>query len=142
MMQSERVHHVKLDQHGLARVFGDLEAAVMGAVWALDEPTVGAVCTYLGAGANYKTVTTVMNRLVAKQVLGRRRVGRVFIYAAVDSREAFMESVSRRLFEGLVQDFGAAALAPFVDAVDAVDPALLDSLERLVRERGTGSGVA
>ncbi len=136
MMQLERVHHVKLDQHGLARVFGDLEAAIMAAVWTLGEPSVGEVCAHMGAGANYKTVTTVMNRLLAKGVLARRRTGRAFVYTAVESREAFLESVSRRLFEGMVQDFGAVALAQFVDAVDAVDPALLARLERLVRDRG------
>jgi hypothetical protein len=37
--------------------------------------------------------------------------------------------------ESLLLDFGDLAVAQFVDAVDAVDPALLEELERLVRQR-------
>jgi predicted transcriptional regulator len=135
-----REHAFRLDQRGLARVFGELEAAVMEAVWALGQPTVAQVCVRLGAGSNYKTVMTVMNRLVEKRVLTRRRRGRAFVYAAVETRDAFVERLSRRVVEGLVQDFGDLAVAQFVDALDAVDPALLDQLARLVREHEAGGG--
>jgi hypothetical protein len=50
--------------------------------------------------------------------------------------------VSRRVVEGLVQDFGDLAVAQFVDALDEVDPALLDQLAQLVRERSTGEGAS
>jgi predicted transcriptional regulator len=138
MTQHDQVHSFKLDQRGLGRVFGELEAEIMAAVWSLGEPTVGDVCDRLGAEANYKTVMTVMNRLVQKGVLVRQRAGRAFVYTAAEGQDAFMERVSRRVFEGLLQDFGAVAVVQFMDAVDAVDPALLVSLERLVRERSAG----
>ena len=132
---NSKVHAFKLDQKGLARVFGELEAEVMEAVWRLKEPTVADVCQELGDGANYKTVMTVMNRLVDKRVLTRRRESRAYRYAAVDDRSVFLERVSRRVVEGLLQDFGALAVASFVDAVDAVDPELLSKLEALIRAR-------
>ena len=55
-MDNERLHSFKLDHRGAARVFGELEATVMEAVWQLGEPTVGDVCDALGPEANYKTV--------------------------------------------------------------------------------------
>jgi len=132
---SERVHAFKLDQRGLARVFGELEAPLMEAVWALGEASVADVCRRLGEGAHYKTVTTVMNRLVDKRLLVRRRDSRAFVYAPVESRAAFEAHLSRRVAEGLVRDFGDLALAQFVDALSEVDPRLLARLEALVRAR-------
>ncbi len=142
MVQHEQLHSFRLDQRGLARVFGELEATIMDAVWTLGEATVGDVCDRLGDDANYKTVMTVMNRLVTKRALARRRTGRAYVYRALEAREAFLERVSRTVAEGLLRDFGPLAVAQFVDAVDAVDPTLLAGLERLVRARSGGEGGA
>jgi len=139
-MTGRPLHAFKLDQRGLARVFGELEAQVMDAVWDLSEPTVANVCDWLGGESNYKTVMTVMNRLVEKRVLSRRREGRAFAYAPVESRDAFLERVSRSVVEGLLMDFGDLAVAQFIDALDSVDPALLAELERRVRERHEQEG--
>lgn len=125
----------KLDQRGLARVFGELEAAVMGVIWGLGEASVAEVCQRLSAGANYKTVMTVMNRLVTKRVLRRQRASRAFIYRPVETRAAFEQRLSRQVAEGLVLDFGDLAVAQFVDALSAVDPALLAAFEQRLRER-------
>jgi len=138
----KRVRTFRLDQRGLARVFGELEAAVMNAVWALGEASVADVCARLGDGAHYKTVMTVMNRLVEKRVLDRRREHRAFVYAAVETRAAFEQRVSRRVAEGLVRDYGDLALAQFVDALDEVDPTLIGKLEQLVRDRTAKEGPA
>jgi predicted transcriptional regulator len=134
-MTTQRLPAFKLDQRGLARVFGELEAEVMDAVWDLGEPSVAEVVARLDGDVHYKTVMTVMNRLVDKQILTRSRVGRAFAYRPVESRSEFLERVSRCVVEGLVRDFGPAAVAQFVDALDAVDPKLLDRLEDLVRQR-------
>ncbi|MFQ6058840.1 MAG: BlaI/MecI/CopY family transcriptional regulator [Anaerolineae bacterium] len=130
-----RVHAFKLDQRGLARVFGELEARIMDAVWQLNEPTVQDVCDHLGGDYNYKTIMTVMNRLVNKGVLTRRRRSRAYLYSPRESREAFLKHVSRHVVEGLLQDFGELTLAQFVSAVDAIEPAHLAELERLIQER-------
>jgi predicted transcriptional regulator len=139
-MDNERLHSFKLDHRGAARVFGELEATVMEAVWRLGEPTVADVCEALGPDANYKTVMTVMNRLVTKGILSRRRTGRAFLYSAIESREALMEHVSRRVVEGLLQDFGALAVAQFMDALDTVDPQLVADLQARVKARDLSGG--
>lgn len=135
MTRKQAVQAFKLDQRGLARVFGELEAQIMDAVWRLEEPTVGDVCDYLGEDHNYKTVMTVMNRLVDKQILSRRRVGRAYSYAPCDSRDDFLARVSRNVVEGLLQDFGDLAIAQFVSAVDQIDPAQLAELQQLIEAR-------
>lgn len=133
--QPSGIQAFKLDQRGLARVFGELEAAVMDAVWTLREATVADVCRRLGKDDQYKTVMTVMNRLVRKGALSRRRESRAYLYSATEAREAFEAKLSRSVAEGLLRDYGDLAVAQFVDALDAVDPVLLERLQAMVRQR-------
>lgn len=77
------IQSFRLGEKGLTHIFGELEARLMEAVWALDEPDVQDVIDYLGGNLNYKTTMTVLNRLVDKKVLNRRKVGRAFVYQAI-----------------------------------------------------------
>ena len=130
------VHRFNLGGRGLTRVLGQLEARIMEAVWQLGMPTGSELCEALGPGAHYKTVLTVTNRLVEKGLLTREPAqGRAFRYRATASREAFLDRIAGSVASGLVGDFGRPALARLVDAAAEVDPAYLDELERLVRER-------
>ena len=131
------IQSFKLDQRGLARVFGELEARIMEAVWELGPATVQEVCDHLGPDQNYKTVMTVMNRLVEKNALLRHRDARAFIYEAADSRDAFVQDVSRHVVEGLLQDFGPAAIAQFLAAMDT-SPESLDALRKLIETGSAG----
>ncbi len=137
------VRAFRLGDSGLERVLGELEAPIMEAVWRAGEASVQEVCDSLGHDSNYKTVMTVMNRLVQKGLLSRRRVSKAFVYSAVESRQAFLDRVSRSVAAGLVRDFGPAAIAQFVEVVDEVAPEELEALEALVRrrvERGQAGG--
>ena len=132
--QPSPVHSFRLDQAGLARLFGELEAQIMDAVWQLEEATVQEVCDSLGE-VNYKTIMTVMNRLVRKGALTRRRRGRAFVYRPAAGREAFLSNVFRAVAQGLLGDFGELALAQIVETASEVDPALLDELEQMIQEK-------
>ena len=130
------IQRFNLEGTGLTRVLGDLAAPIMEAVWRRESATIKDICAELGPGANYKTVMTVANRLVEKQLLVRERTSeRAFVYRAVTCREAFLDQVVASVANGLVGDFGQQALAQLVQAADEIDPTYLDELERLVRER-------
>jgi predicted transcriptional regulator len=130
------IHRFDLDSRGLGRVLGDLEARIMEAVWRLGAPTINDIMNILDPAPHYKTVLTVANRLVQKGLLTREATtDRAFAYCATEEREAFLERVSASVAGGLVGDFGHHALAQFVRAAEAVDPAYLDELQRLVRQR-------
>lgn len=121
---------------GVSRVLGELEARIMEAIWRLGTATGAEICTELGSGSHYKTVLTVANRLVEKGLLIREPSGgRAFHYRAVENRDVFLERISTSVASSLVGEFGRHALAPFVQAAEAVDPAYLEELERLLRER-------
>ena len=132
-----RIQAFRLNQRGLARLFGELEAKIMQATWSLEEPTVQEVVLRLGKSANYKTVMTVMNRLVQKGFLERRKVSRAFVYMPRFTREQLMARLSREVLDGLVADFGPGVLAQFVDAVAETDRARLVELAALVETKLT-----
>ena len=129
------IHAFRLNQHGLARLFGELEARIMNIVWSLDEPTVQDVVNRMGRHANYKTVMTVMNRLATKGLLERRKVSRAFVYAPRFTREELLERLSRQVFDGLIDDFGPAVIAQFVEAIAEKDRAHLAELSALVESK-------
>lgn len=129
------VNFFKLKGAGLGRVLGSLEAEIMEALWELGEASVQDVCDRLGPQHNYKTVMTVMNRLVQKRLLSRRRDSKAFVYTAVQKRDEFVQSVSKSIIGNLIGDYGRTAIAQFVDAVGEIGPEEIAELERLVRKK-------
>lgn len=125
----------KLNRKGMARFLGTLEARIMEIVWKKETVSVQDVCDKMGKGANYKTVMTVMNRLVEKGFLERRKVSRAFVYTANVNRAEFLEQASHQIVTGLVSDFGELALAQFVDVLSEQDPDALATLQKLAKER-------
>jgi predicted transcriptional regulator len=117
---------------------GSLEREVMAVVWSAGDINVREVCERLGTAVAYTTVMTTMDRLFKKRLLSRRKVGRAFVYAAAASRDEMEGAVATELVQSLLQRHGGEALpllSSLVDAVSDRDRALLDDLERLIREK-------
>jgi predicted transcriptional regulator len=120
------------------RSLGDLERDVMGIVWAHGEISVRDACERLGSSVAYTTVMTTMDRLFKKRLLDRRKVGRAFVYRASATREELEGAVATELMHSLLHGDGSEplpVLSSLVDVVSAKDRALLDQLERLIREK-------
>lgn len=116
---------------------GPLEARVLEALWAK-----GCACSVRDLqagfpGVAYTTLMTTLDRLHRKGMLARTKQGRAFLYAPHQSRERFRAARASGSIAPLLSDReGAGALLSFfVDAVGNHDEALLDELERLIREK-------
>ena len=121
----------------LEKSLGSLERDVMTLVWDRREITVRDACGGLGAVA-YTTVMTTMDRLFRKGLLERRKVGRAFVYSAAASRKELEGAVATELVHSLIHGEAGEPLpilSSLVDAVSERDRALLDELERLIREK-------
>jgi predicted transcriptional regulator len=117
---------------------GALEREVMAVVWKAGEINVREACQRLDASVAYTTVMTTMDRLFKKRLLARRKVGRAFVYSATATREELEGAVATELVQSLLQRHGGEPLpllSSLVDAVSDRDRALLDDLERLIREK-------
>jgi len=121
----------------LENSLGALEREVMDIAWREDEINVRAACEQLTAPVAYTTVMTTMDRLFKKGLLARRKVGRAFLYRATVSQQELEGVVASELVTSLLERDGKALplLSSLVDAVSDRDRALLDELERLVREK-------
>ena len=117
---------------------GTLERDVMQLAWSRSEVSVRDVCERIGAAVAYTTVMTTMDRLFRKGLLERRKVGRAFVYSAAASRQDIEGAVASELVHSLIHGETGEPLpilSSLVDAVSERDRALLDELERLIREK-------
>lgn len=121
------------EHDGGRAVLGPLESAVMDTLWGADAPlSVREVLAQLNRDREqplaYTTVMTTLSRLAEKGALERERQGRGYVYRAAvpDSAAIAVRNV--------VRDFGAGALAHFVEEARA-DPALMQRLTDLLDEQ-------
>lgn len=80
------------------------------------------------------TVATVMNRLVAQNILVRQGGVRHYVYR-VTPEDAVARARALQSVENLFSEFGDAGLVHFVDAIGEVEPGALEKLEEIVRSR-------
>lgn len=132
-----KMQNFKYEGSGLNRFFGPLEAKIMEILWTNSlEMTIKDVQQKLDQdkNINFNTVMTVMNRLVVKGILQKKSVVRSFKYKPVVTRDEFMETQSKELTFDLIEEFGSLAVTHMVDALDKVDPDLLDKLEQKIKD--------
>jgi len=110
----------------------------MEVAWRRGEVSVREVHSAFGERIAYTTLMTTLDRLHKKGLLARRKDGRAFFYSPRVSPEEFEQGIARGLIDGLL---GRSAeevepmLACIVDAVSERDRALLDELDRLIKEK-------
>ena len=115
----------------------DLEYDILAKLWELGAGSVRELHEQLGEreGLVYTTTAKVVDRLREKGLIERQPRGRAFIYRPRVAREEVEGARARKAVSRLFGTAPHAAVAALVDAVDAVDPKLLDELERLVVAR-------
>jgi predicted transcriptional regulator len=122
----------------LENSLGSLEREVMAIAWQSGEINVRDACARLSPPVAYTTMMTTMDRLFKKGLLARRKSGRAFVYRAAATREELEGAVATELVHSLFDRPGGEPLpilSSLVDAVSDRDRALLDDLERLIREK-------
>ena len=129
---------VRLSAEGLSKVLGDLEARIMKIVWALDRPA-SARAIHAVVVRKHKveplTVITVLNKLVAKGLLSRRKRDDLLHYEARFTEAEFMAHASRRVVEGILSFGPQAVAASLVDVLAEQNPGHLEELGRLIRKK-------
>ncbi len=117
---------------------GHLEFGVMEILWELGESSVRDVRGRLNRPLAYTTVMTTLERLHKKSLLGRRRVGRAFLYSPRLSRQQWDQERAGDLVTAFVDGSGSSRELLFSTLVDALgqhDKALLDVLENKIQAR-------
>ncbi len=115
-----------------------LELLCLRALWSLGEGNVKAVQQIVAESRPlaYTTIMTVLDRLVRKGMLARRKVGRSFCYAPQATRDAARRAALRELLEGYFDGSEEALIVflqrrpeervtPSVQVVERIDTVLL-----------------
>jgi predicted transcriptional regulator len=108
---------------------GALQAEVMRIMWRLDEGTVDDVRAMQPRSrrAAYTTIQTVMNRLLDRGLLERRRRGKAYVYKARFSEPEFVARSMRERLAGASADARTPALLSLIDGLEH------DELDELAR---------
>jgi predicted transcriptional regulator len=123
-------------------VLGPLGAAIMRALWAAGEASVGTVVERLGEGDRhpaYTTVTTILSRLRDRGLVERRRRGRAALYRAVVSEAELVDASSEQAVDTVIARFGDAAMRHFAARLGDIDPSRRRELIALARRHRPGS---
>ena len=90
-----------------------LELACLSALWSLQEANVRSVQEIVAQSRPlaYTTIMTVLDRLVRKGRLTRRKVGRAFVYTPQGTRDALRRTALRELVDVFFDGSQEALLA-------------------------------
>ncbi|MGG3449844.1 BlaI/MecI/CopY family transcriptional regulator [Domibacillus aminovorans] len=131
-----KIQKFKMNESGLKRFFGPLEAKIMDILWSGEERTIKDVQLELEKekATNFNTVMTVMNRLVEKGLLQKRAEGRTTMFKPVLTREEFVNTQSKEMTHELMDEFGSVVVSHMIDALDDADDDLVAQLEQKIKE--------
>jgi predicted transcriptional regulator len=121
----------------LHSVFGPLEVRVLEALWRRQSSSVRDLQADFPDTA-YTTLMTTLDRLHRKGVLDRVKAGRAFVYRPRFTPGELQSGLVEQVLDLLIgrdRRSMRPVLSCFVETVGARDAALLDELERLVREK-------
>jgi predicted transcriptional regulator len=112
----------------------ELEYVVLAKLWELGTASVREVYGQLDTPEPlvYTTIAKVIDRLRGKGLIQRNREGKAFVYRAKIAPQEVERARAEDAVSRLLGPSPHSAVAALVDAVDAVDPKLLDELERAV----------
>lgn len=116
---------------------GDLEYAVMFAVCELNVASARDVHLRVreSDGLAYTTIAKVLDRLHLKGLVARKRRGRAFVYRARVARQVIELTRARATLGKLLAYDVRPAMATLVEAMESLNPELLDELDRAVAAR-------
>jgi predicted transcriptional regulator len=121
---------------GAGHVLGELESAVMEALWAESGLTVNEVEERLREKREiaHTTVLTTLDRLYRKGYLTREKQAKAFVYAPRYTREEFERGLTQEVLGALLNQFTESAVSTFVDLIGE-DPEALAQVEAMIRAK-------
>lgn len=116
---------------------GDLEYAVLFAVCELNAASAREVHLQVreSDGLAYTTIAKVLDRLHLKGLLTRKRRGRAFVYRPRVARKVIELTRACTTLGKLLGSELRPAMATLVEAMESLNPELLDELDRAVAAR-------
>ncbi|MBI2825548.1 MAG: BlaI/MecI/CopY family transcriptional regulator [Planctomycetia bacterium] len=127
-------------RHNEPTALSPAEWEVMKVLWDHGPLAARDVFAWLPKGHDwaYKTVKTLLARLVAKGALAYDQIGNSFLYHAAVDRARMTRHEVRSVFRRLISEACSPVLAQFIDEADLTD-AEIRQLRRLLDEKRRGT---
>lgn len=129
-----------MNEEGLNRFFGPLEAKIMNVLWDHEKLTIKQVHESLQGedDISLNAVMTVMNRLTEKGHLIKDSRGRgrtkITYFSPAQKKDQFILEQTKIVTDDLVEDFGSIVVSHLVDNINKADPELLTRLEQKLNQ--------
>lgn len=139
-----RIKKWNVNEEGLNRFFGPLEARIMDILWSEGDRSIKEVQEALSREEpiSVNAVMTVMNRLLekgfltkAKYSLGSARAAR---FRPIQSQDDFMMEQMKAVSHGLIREYGSLVVTHMIDELEEADPDLIARLEQKLNEMKSG----
>ena len=110
---------------------GELEAAVLEALWSADALATPEVYQRVGLprGLAYTTILTVLQRLHRKGLVTRQEQGKAHVYSPAITHAQFAERRGQVLAGALVE-LGSAGVSAFLNEAGRLDPEVVNLIRR------------
>lgn len=116
---------------------GELEHLVLATLWDLGSATARQIYTRIGEprALVYTTIAKVLDRLFAKRLVARKLFGKAFVYRPRARQGTIARADFRKTLARVVGADPRPGIASLVEAVESIDPDLLDELSAAIRKR-------
>lgn len=114
----------------------ELEEAVMGIIWRLEECSVREIKGELDHSKKlaYTTIATIVQRLQKKGMLTRTNRGSFIVYAPKVSKEIYSKSLAASFIDHFHHSFGDIALVSFAESLENLSKDKRSFLLKLLEE--------
>ena len=120
-------------KNGHGKVLGHLEQDILEALWKRGEASGREVFEEVSRDIAITTVLTVLERLVNKGLLEKRRGQEVNLFRCAYTREELAKKLSDEVFRGILGL--SASAAAFVDILADIQPVELDRLVSIIESK-------
>jgi predicted transcriptional regulator len=133
------ISYFKLNEEGLHRFFGPLEASIMEILWSMpsNKATNKEVHTRISNDQELavNTIMTVLNRLAEKGHVIKIPINKKSaIFQARFTKEEFVQKQTGAVADMLFKDFGDYAVNHMINALEEADTEVLAKLEHKLQE--------
>lgn len=132
------------EHEGIKISLFDLEAEIMEIVWDFNAPqfSVADVVAVLEGRrvVAYTTIMTTVARLHGKGLLSRKKIGRKYLYTALQSRQEYIVQLTKDVIQNLPKIGQQTAISMLIDHIEDADDDELKRLEDMIRNKRQPNG--
>ncbi len=111
-----------------------LEQEIMVVIWSNPDCDVRTVYDTLSQTKNmaYTTVMTIMNRMVKKNILQRKKSANKFLYSPLTSRKQAAKGFLENFFSTMFDQYGQEGILAFAEEVERLPKDKKEQLKRML----------